>query len=286
MIRLRLRTMTFVLAALVCGACLLGAQDLSKNAPRSGFVFLDQRTIASFEILRWVDAQDREVSPSGMCNCITVIYLAGRKALTIDPGVTMATEIDPRSGQDINHDGMPALIVTQHTGGAHCCISTKVYSVSADLKTVLDVDSGNCTGSFEDLDNDGRLEFATCDDRWAYADCDFASSPMPPVIYAYNENGGVYSPVTPKYRDRFRSEINESIARSEKELADPNRDPNRDPKSDTCAVLGPVLDLMYTGRFDEGLMLFQRLYHGADARTLEEQTIEKVKSSPHWVAAP
>src|SRR5205085_2451203 len=133
------------------------------------------------------------------------VYLGNRKVVTIDPGASMHTEIDPRSGQDFTGDKLPELIVSQGTGGAHCCSSTTVYSLSTELKTLLDIQTGNCPGDFEDLDHDAS------------------------------------------------------------------------------AVLTPVLDLMYVGRFDEGVALLRRLYRRADASDLERQTIEKVRSSPLWV---
>ena len=84
---------------------------------------------------------------------------------------------------------------------------------------------------------------------------------------------------TPQYRNPFASAIAASIARAEKEIADPARDPNLD----ACTVLGPVLELMYAGRFDEGVALFRRLYRRADASELERKTIEKVRTRPFWV---
>jgi len=252
-----------------------------RATPRSGFVFYDERRIGIFESQRWVNSAEREVSPSGMCDCITVVYLGSRKILTIDPGGIMSTEIDPRSGQDINGDKLPEIIVSQYTGGAHCCSSTTVYSVSAEPKMILQVDSGNCPGDFEDLDHDGKLEFVVCDDAWAYEKCPFATSPMPRVVYAYSPTMGRYTPATPRYWERFQESITQSIHQAEKDLADPDRDKTLD----TCTVLRPVLDLMYAGRVDDGVALFRRLYRQADGSKLERETIQKVRSRPHWVAS-
>ena len=172
--------------------------------------------------------------------------------------------------------------MSQYTGGAHCCSSTTIYTLSTELKTLLDIQTGNCSGDFEDLDHDGKLEFVVCDDAWAYEKCPFVYSPMPVVVYAYSAVTGKYIPDTPHFREHFQKTIAESIAQSEKEIDNPARDP----ALDACTVLGPVLHLMYAGRFDEGVALFRGLYRQADAPQLERQTIEKVRSSPLWVPTP
>jgi hypothetical protein len=255
------------------------ATQTPKVTPRAGFDFLDEHRSGIFDVQRWVNASDPEVSPSGSCNCVTVVFLGARKVLTIDPKTVLSTEIDPRSGQDINGDNIPDLIVHQYTGGAHCCSSTTVYSVSTELKTILDAETGNCEGDFEDLDHDGALEFVTCDDSWAYAKCAFAFSPMPRVVYAYNATVGKYVLATPRFRQQFQETIAQSITQSEKDLADATRDQ----ALDACSVLGPILDLMYVGRFDEGIAVFRRLYRQPDATRFEQEIITKARSSPLWV---
>jgi hypothetical protein len=209
------------------------------------------------------------------------VYLGERKVLTIDPGTIMSTTVDTRSGQDINGDNLPEIIVSQYSGGAHCCSATTVYSLSPEPKKILDVQTGNCEGDFQDLDHDGKLEFVTCEDTWAYEKCAFAFSPMPIVVFTYSSAAGKYAPDTPQYREHFQKDIAESIAQAEKDFADPARDPDLD----ACSVLRPILDLMYIGGFDEGVALFRRLYRRADAAELERQTVEKVRSSPFWVPA-
>jgi len=271
-------TLSILIAA---GVCLSLHAQTPRVPPRDGFVFHDEHKVGMFEVQRWVAAANPEVSASGMCDCITVVYRGAQRILIVDPGDITATEIDARSGQDINRDSVPELIVSQYTGGAHCCSSTTVYSVSTELKRLLDIDSGNCRGEFEDLDKDGTMEFVTCDDGWAYEYCSFADSPMPKVVFAYTAAAGQYLPATPRYREHFQAALAESIASAEKEIAGPAGNP-ADAK---CTVLEPVLGLMYSGRLDEGLALLHRLYRMADLAELEMQTIDKVRKSPFWTEA-
>ncbi len=111
-----------------------------------------------------------EVSPAGMCDCITVIYEGVRRVLTLgQAGALAAFTVTDLSGTDVNGDRFPDLVVSAWSGGAHCCYSNGVYSVGEDVKPVLVLETGNCgPGEFEDLDGDGTKEFIICDDQWAY----------------------------------------------------------------------------------------------------------------------
>jgi hypothetical protein len=260
---------------------LSAAPQTPRVAPRAGFQFLDERTVGMFTVQRWMRQDSPEPSAAGMCECIQIVYLGTRNILTLNPeGAITGINIDPGSGSDIDKDGQPDLIVSEWSGGAHCCYSTSVYSVGSEARSILSADTGNCMGSFEDLDGDGKLEFTTCDDRWAYAHCSFAASPMPTVIYAYDADARKYVPSTPKYAGLRKQAIEDLRAAAEKAFADSARDPEQD----KCVALGPVLELMYSGRFDEGINFLRRVYRAPDREEFEAQTIRKVQESAHWVA--
>jgi hypothetical protein len=89
-------------------------------------------------------------------------------------------------------------------------------------------------------------------------------------------------PDTPHFREHFQADIAAAIAEAEKQIADPARDQDLD----ACTVLGPLLDLIYVARWDEGVALFRKLYRRVDAPDLERETVEKVRSSPFWISAP
>jgi hypothetical protein len=214
-----------------------------------------------------------------MCQCIVIVYQGARQVLSLGDGEFMAAGVGDPGGRDMTGDSIPELVVTLWSGGAHCCYSTTVYSVGDEMKTILAHAGGNCQGSFEDYDGDGSLEFATCDDRWAYVHCDFASSPMPPVVFAYDRVAGEYRLATPRYASRYRDAIAADLAQAQTLLS---KSGGRDLGSDKCTVLGPALSLMYTGRFSDGVALLRGLYRGPDRESFEEDTVEQVQSSPLW----
>jgi hypothetical protein len=271
----------FVVAILVLCATPALAQA-PREAPHAGYGLHDERTVGPFSIQRWVNAAMPEVSPAGMCECITVVYEGARRVLTLgQAGALAAFTVTDLSGTDVNGDRFPDLVVSAWSGGAHCCYSSGIYSVGEDVKPVLVLETGNCgPGEFDDLDGDGTKEFIICDDQWAYTYCSFAESPFPRVIYSYDAARGMYVPDTPRFASRYRAELSSALDEAQTWLSESG---GRDAGLDKCRLLRPALGLMYAGRFSDGVALIRGLYRGADREQFERETVEKVRQSPLWI---
>jgi hypothetical protein len=189
--------LVFLLVAFTCSSIAAGDAQTPETPPASGFILLDERKVDRFLVQRWVSQASREVSPSEVCECMTVVYEGKRQVLRLglDQGITRVES----SGRDITGDGLSELVVTTHSGGAHCCESTAIYSVGGASRKVLSVSTGNCPGELVDLNNDGVPEFKTCDDTFANTICSLAFSPMPTVVFAYDKTKGAYAVATPRY---------------------------------------------------------------------------------------
>jgi hypothetical protein len=261
------------------------AAGASAQAPPSpGFSLHDERSVGAFVVRRWVSAQQPEVSPAGMCECITTVSVDGRVLLTLGAaGAVSAISVQEPSGRDISGDGLPEIVVGEWSGGAHCCYSTTIYSFEGEIavRRLLQLEQGSCPATFEDIDSDGRLELITCQDGWEIDYCTFAEAPFAPVVFTYDTAARVFSPATPRYAGRFRDEIADLTARAEAALRDAN---GRDTGLDKCRVLHPVLALLYTGRMDEGITLLRRLYRHGDASEFEAAVLSRIQTSPLWVA--
>jgi FG-GAP repeat protein len=270
-----------VVAILLLSATAARAQT-PREAPQDGYSLHDERSVGPFAIQRWVSTAMPDISASGMCDCLTVVYSGDRRVATIGTaGTLFAYTMSELTGTDINGDGFPDVVVSAWSGGAHCCYSTAVYSVGEDVKPILVLETGNCgPGEFEDLDGNGTKEFITCDDRWAYNYCSFADSPFPRVIYSYDVTRGAYVLETPHFASSYRDQLAAALEEAQNWLSESG---GRDIGLDKCRLLRPTLGLMYGGRFSDGVALIRALYRGADRADFERETVERVRMSPLWV---
>ena len=100
---------------------------------------------------------------------------------------------------DLDGDGEPEVIVDLYTGGAHCCSYSRVYRYDPATGTYTDTLHlwGDPGYRLEDVSGDGKPEFVSADDRFAYAFTDYAASGLPIQIFAYA--GGAFTDVTRAY---------------------------------------------------------------------------------------
>jgi subtilisin-like proprotein convertase family protein len=90
--------------------------------------------------------------------------------------------------RDLDGDGEPELLVDFFWGGIHCCWYTSVYRYVRRLDTYRPTIGfwGNLDPTIVDLDRDGRPEFKTGDDRFAYAFTSYAGSAFPIRILRFD----------------------------------------------------------------------------------------------------
>ena len=93
-------------------------------------------------------------------------------------------------GRDITGNGVPDLVVSEYSGGSHCCLDFYVFEIGQDLR-LLDVLQAQHSGraEFVDMDGDSNLEFAMQDWTFAYWRTSFAESPAPDIILRFRDKG-------------------------------------------------------------------------------------------------
>lgn len=66
---------------------------------------------------------------------------------------------------DLDGDGEPEVLLTQFTGGAHCCVTAEIYSYRAATTSYKRVETNFGSAGFHlrNLDREGVLEFQTVD---------------------------------------------------------------------------------------------------------------------------
>jgi hypothetical protein len=87
-------------------------------------------------------------------------------------------------GTDINGNQIPDLIVTEWTGGAHCCYTAHVFELGASLRTIGEIRGRDGGVLFRDLDGNGVYEAVIQDEEgrelvFTYTGWDYRPTPNP-----------------------------------------------------------------------------------------------------------
>jgi hypothetical protein len=90
---------------------------------------------------------------------------------------------------DLEGNGQPSVVLELNTGGAHCCTVVQVFSYDPGVMTFRSVerDFGDPGALITDVAGDGKLEFESADDRFAYAFTSYAYSGLPLEILRFEE---------------------------------------------------------------------------------------------------
>jgi len=111
-----------------------------------------------------------------------------------------ATQARSITLRDLDADGEPEILVDFFTGGAHCCIWTRIYRWDDARSTYTNLRHwfGDPGYRLVDLGGDGSFELLSADDRFAYAFASYAASGMPVQVWSYR--GGRLVDVTRDHR--------------------------------------------------------------------------------------
>lgn len=153
--------------------------------------------------------------------------------------------------RDPNENGVPDVVISTWSGGAHCCHDLIVVELAADgPRTLLELAMKDCRADFVQRDADAALEIELCDATFGYWNTCFACSPMPDVVLDWD--GSTWSLATSLMYQAppdvgVLAEKAEKIAAA---LFDPNAPEARPALWHNPDLWGVMLDLIYTGHAD------------------------------------
>jgi hypothetical protein len=100
---------------------------------------------------------------------------------------------------DLEHTGQPDVVLDLYSGGAHCCTIVQIFSFDPGTMTYVKTERnfGDPEARIVDLGHNGRFEFLTADDSFAYAFTDFAASGLPIEIETFSNRH--FTSVTRRY---------------------------------------------------------------------------------------
>jgi hypothetical protein len=243
---------------------------LDPERPKAQWTIKEERTVGPYTVRQWHDqASDM---PWGD---IATISAPGRPQIQM----TMMSAIGDTTGKDLTGDGVPDIEIQTYSGGAHCCFGTVLYQAGSTLTKLLDYQGNNCAGNFQDLNGDGKYEFVTCDDLFAYTYCPFAGSPMVRVIYQYKPGAG-YRPASPKFASAYQQDIADHTTLAQTGKPD---DAGEWDHTNKCSVLPLVLDYLYSGQSTQAWQALDQYYRGPDAQQFRSDIQSQVSQSPRFV---
>lgn len=123
-----------------------------------------------------------------------------------DPGcVPSGFEGDPPLRVlDLDGDGQPEVVYSAYSGGAHCCSIAQVYRFDGTTYTATEQNFWDPGFRLKDLNHDGRPEWLTADDAFAYRFTAYAFSGLPVQVFSYR--AGRFTDVTRRFRSLIRSD--------------------------------------------------------------------------------
>jgi hypothetical protein len=174
------------------------------------------------------------------------------------------------------------LIVEQFSGGAHCCWSYWILELSPDLEVIYE--SQQYPVGYDlvpvDLDEDGVFEFTQGILTFDYFDrlC-HALSPIPTVVFQYDEDRKKYSPASHLFPEYLLNGIEKDILKV-KELNERTDFATYDDSGGEylSAVLQVVLRYIYAGKENEAWSFYESEYHLPDKEEMKSKIKKKLKN--------
>lgn len=90
--------------------------------------------------------------------------------------------------KNITGNGIPNLIISNWTGGAHCCHILHIFELGKEFKKLVTVQANSSSVRLVDLDRDGNQEIEFWDGAIDYQFASFADSPGGRVVLKYRDN--------------------------------------------------------------------------------------------------
>lgn len=153
----------------------------------------EEKTFGDYKVLIEWDKDEAEqrlkISKKGL-----LLFIKEGHRFEIGPSLEVDEKVRKEFpiGKDITGDGQPELLVSEWSGGAHCCFSTDIFTIGDNFKSLASIDEGHGSGEFKDIDKDGAYELLVNDWTFAYWNTCFSSSPAPEVVLKLKN--GQYQP--------------------------------------------------------------------------------------------
>lgn len=155
--------------------------------------------------------------------------------------------LDIYSGHDITGNKIPNLIISNWTGGAHCCHYLQIFELGNAFKHLVTVDAQSSDIRLVDLDKDDYPEIEFHDGAIDYLFASYAGSPGGRVVLKFNQD---HYEVATDLMAKPIPDIKELEILKNKIRSDFGKDNSPDLPFDFLKLL---MDFSYTGHFEFAL---------------------------------
>lgn len=191
---------------------------------------------------------------------------------------------------DLIKGGNDELIITQYSGGAHCCEYNWVFMFDDEPEEVLNSHEYGTLGFMaepEDLNGDGNAELLFENLAFSYFyRCCYAASPSPAIILEYDRATGRFEVKNSKFKDHLISMNLDSIEISPEflELKAGDDPESVDPGGYYLgSVLNEVIPFLYAGEEEKGWELFDKTYMLGDREDVKTLVEERLQEDPCYL---
>ncbi|TET18220.1 MAG: hypothetical protein E3J78_06680 [Candidatus Cloacimonadota bacterium] len=191
---------------------------------------------------------------------------------------------------DVIKGGNKELLISQYSGGAHCCEYNWIYEFTPEVKEIFNSYQYNTLGFMappDDLNNDGNDELILQDLLFSYFyRCCYAASPSYSVIFEYDPERQEYVVQNSKFREFLIPEEPDIFILAD-EFEDIKTTDNPDEVDPGGYYLGSVLNevipFFYAGEIELAWRLFDTYYILEDKTEIKELMIKRLESDSCFI---
>jgi hypothetical protein len=220
--------------------------------------------IGSYEVRIAADAK----SPSDQPVCRAFLTeRGGKETLLLEDAMV---SIHQGSGKDLFADGNPSLVLEGFSGGAHCCYTYRIVSLSEPPIVLPPIQNETPFYFFKD-DSSGEFRILTSDGAFDYFDglC-HACTPFPHVVLQVDRNG--LHNVSPQFVEQYDSEI--AFARAKIAQGKAGKFVESDFKDARAVALEIAFSYLYSGRESEAWQSLNELWPANDRSRIEKLILD------------
>jgi hypothetical protein len=181
-------------------------------------------------------------------------------------------------GKDITGKGEPDLVVSEWSGGAHCCFIFNVFEIGKKFKKIATLDAADSDQAhFEDIRGNKKLVFVANDWTFAYWNACFAGSPAPDIILEFKDDKYVLANDLMRKPSPTQKALNDKIIIIRKNDSWKEGEP-------PAELWGYMLDLIYSGNAKVAWQFFDKAWlPGVAGKKEFMQSFQtQLEKSPYW----